>query len=53
MKYYKAIEESTTDVNGAWKPLKSLSEGFEFVGDDLVHGFTYSCLYFSTCSAVD
>jgi len=34
MKYYKAIEDSTTDVNGAWKPLKPLSEGFEFVGDD-------------------
>ena len=32
MKYYKATEESTTDVNGAWKPLKPLSEGFEFVG---------------------
>lgn len=34
MKYYKATEESTTDVNGAWKPLKPLSEGFEFVGGD-------------------
>jgi len=34
MKYYKAIEDSTTDINGAWKPLKPLSEGFEFVGDD-------------------
>ena len=34
MKYYKTIEEGTTDVNGAWKPLKPLSEGFEFVGDD-------------------
>ena len=34
MKYYKAIEEGTTDVNGAWKPLKPLSEGFEFVGED-------------------
>ena len=34
MKYYKAIEEGTTDVNGAWKPLKPLSEGFEFIGED-------------------
>jgi hypothetical protein len=34
MKYYKATEESTTDVNGAWKPLKSLSEGFEFIDED-------------------
>jgi hypothetical protein len=34
MKYYKTIEESTTDVNGAFKPLKSLSEGFEFVDED-------------------
>jgi hypothetical protein len=34
MKYYKATEEGTTDVNGAWKPLKPLSEGFEFVGED-------------------
>jgi hypothetical protein len=34
MKYYKAIEDSTTDVNGAWKPLKPISEGFEFVGDE-------------------
>jgi len=34
MKYYKAIEDSTTDVNNAWKPLKPLSEGFEFVDED-------------------
>jgi hypothetical protein len=34
MKYYKAIEDSTTDVNGAWKPLKPLSEGYEFIGDE-------------------
>ena len=34
MKYYKATEEGTTDVNGAWKPLKPLSEGFEFIGED-------------------
>lgn len=35
MKYYKNLtEESTTDVNGAWKPLKPLSEGFEFAGED-------------------
>jgi len=34
MKYYKAIEEGTTDVNGAWKPLKPITEGFEFVGDE-------------------
>jgi hypothetical protein len=39
MKYHKAIEESTTDVNGAWKPLKPLSEGFEFVGDDQYDNF--------------
>jgi hypothetical protein len=39
MKYYKAIEDSTTDVNGAFKPLKPLSEGFEFVGDDNFDNF--------------
>jgi len=39
MKYYKAIEDSTTDVNGAWKPLKPLSEGYEFVGDDNFDNF--------------
>jgi hypothetical protein len=39
MKYYKAIEEGTTDVNGAWKPLKPLSEGFEFVGEDQYDDF--------------
>jgi len=39
MKYYKTIEDSTTDVNGAWKPLKPLSEGFEFVGDDQYDNF--------------
>jgi hypothetical protein len=39
MKYYKAIEDSTTDVNGAWKPLKPISEGFEFVGDDQYDNF--------------
>jgi hypothetical protein len=39
MKYYKAIEDSTTDVNGAWKPLKPLSEGFEFVSDDQYDNF--------------
>ena len=39
MKHYSnAVEESTTDVNGAWKPLKPLSEGFEFVGDADDHG---------------
>jgi hypothetical protein len=39
MKYYKAIEDSTTDVNGAWKSLKPLSEGYEFVGDDNFDNF--------------
>jgi hypothetical protein len=39
MKYYKAIEDSTTDVNGAWKPLKPISEGFEFVDEDQYGGF--------------
>ena len=39
MKYYKAIEEGTTDVNGAWKPLKPLSEGFEFAGEDQYDDF--------------
>jgi hypothetical protein len=39
MKYYKAIEDSTTDVNGAWKPLKPISEGFEFIGDDQYDNF--------------
>ena len=34
MKYFKATEEGTTDVNGKWKPLKPLSEGFEFAGED-------------------
>jgi hypothetical protein len=40
MKHYSnAVEESTTDVNGAWKPLKPISEGFEFVGDDQYDNF--------------
>jgi hypothetical protein len=40
MKHYSnAVEESTTDVNGAWKPLKPLSEGFEFIGDDQYDNF--------------
>lgn len=35
MKYYGNLtEEGTTDVNGAWKALKPLSEGFEFAGED-------------------
>jgi hypothetical protein len=39
MKYYKAIEDSTTDVNGAWKPLKPISEGFEFVDEEQYDNF--------------
>jgi hypothetical protein len=39
MKYFKTIEDSTTDINGAWKPLKPISEGFEFVGDDQYDNF--------------
>lgn len=42
MKYYKdhsKTEEGTTDVNGAWKPLKPLSEGFEFTGEDQFDNF--------------
>lgn len=42
MKYYKdhsKTEEGTTDVNGAWKPLKPLSEGFEFTGEDQYDNF--------------
>jgi ribosomal protein S8E len=34
MKKYSDEDYSRTDVNGAWKPLKPISEGFEFVGDD-------------------
>lgn len=35
MKHYGNLtEEGTTDVNGAWKSLKPLSEGFEFAGED-------------------
>lgn len=35
MKYYRNLtDEGTTDVNGAWKPLKPLTEGFEFAGED-------------------
>ena len=35
MKYYGNLtEEGTTDVNGAWKALQPLSEGFEFAGED-------------------
>jgi hypothetical protein len=33
-KFGNLTEESTTDVNGSWKPLKPLQEGFEFVGDE-------------------
>jgi hypothetical protein len=40
MKHYSnAVEESTTDVNGAWKPLKPLQEGYEFIGDDQYDNF--------------
>lgn len=34
MKKYSDEDYSRTDVNGAWKPLKPITEGFEFVGDD-------------------
>lgn len=35
MKHYGNLtEEGTTDVNGAWKALRPLSEGFEFAGED-------------------
>lgn len=31
---YSDENNTTTSVNGAWKPLKPIAEGFEFVGDD-------------------
>ena len=33
-KPYSDEDNSRTDVNGAWNPLKPITEGFEFVGDD-------------------
>ena len=33
-RFANLTEESTTDVNGSWKPLKPLQEGFEFAGDE-------------------
>jgi ribosomal protein S8E len=34
MKKYSDEDYSRTDVNGAWKPLKPITEGFEFIGDE-------------------
>lgn len=31
---YSDENNTTTSVNGAWKPLKPMTEGFEFVGDE-------------------
>jgi hypothetical protein len=39
MKKYSDEDYSRTDVNGAWNPLKPISEGFEFVGDDQYDNF--------------
>jgi len=39
MKKYSDEDNTRTDVNGAWKPLKPISEGFEFVGDDQYDNF--------------
>jgi hypothetical protein len=39
MKKYSDEDYSRTDVNGAWKPLKPITEGFEFVGDEQYDNF--------------
>jgi len=39
MKKYSDEDNSRTDVNGAWNPLKPISEGFEFVGEDQYDNF--------------
>jgi hypothetical protein len=39
MKKYSDDDNTRTDVNGAWKTLKPLQEGFEFVGDDQYDNF--------------
>ena len=39
MKKYSDDDNTRTDVNGAWKPLKPLQEGYEFVGDDQYDNF--------------
>ena len=36
---YSDANNTTTSVNGAWKPVKPLQEGFEFVGDDQYESF--------------
>jgi hypothetical protein len=38
-KKYSDEDYSRTDVNGSWNPLKPISEGFEFVGEDQYDGF--------------
>lgn len=38
-KPYSDEDNSRTDVNGAWNPLKPITEGFEFVGDDQYDDF--------------
>ncbi len=39
MKKYSDDDNTRTDVNGAWKPLKPISEGYEFIGDEQYDGF--------------
>jgi len=39
MKKYSDEDNSRTDVNGAWNPLKPISEGFEFIGDEQYDNF--------------
>jgi hypothetical protein len=39
MKKYSDDDNTRTDVNGAWKPLKPLQEGYEFIGDDQYDNF--------------
>jgi len=38
-KPYSDEDNTRTDVNGAWKPLKPLQEGYEFIGDDQYDNF--------------
>jgi len=38
-KPYSDEDNTRTDVNGAWKPLRPLQEGYEFIGDDQYDNF--------------
>lgn len=40
MKKYSDEDNSRTDVNGAWNPLKPITEGFEFIGDEQYDDFS-------------